>query len=242
MGKQNTSARAPAKTQQNPGGHTTSGTSFPDPHSTSRLRRATTERASVPAPPPLVPTNEEELLTRWPIRSHTTNRSSARATPTPSRTSRTPRRHLPPTFTKSWTPLRVPPPHNSNASPVYSATPTAAAHTEPVNRPSPPRPTRQPAPGADRTEPVQRPIQINIHDPFQAILDAPSGDLDRLVGGPAETKPKGRPRKERVVRVRPHVQKLVRPHVQRSGGSIMPCAGLVLQSRRAGVLACSLVD
>ena len=128
--------------QQNPGGHTTSGTSFPDPHSTSRPRRATAERTSVPAPPPLVPTNEEELLTRWPIRSHTTNRSSARATPTPSRTSRTPRRHLPPTFTKSWTPLRVPPPHNSNASPVYSATtPTAAAHTEPVNRPSAP-PTR----------------------------------------------------------------------------------------------------
>lgn len=242
MGKQNTSARAPAKTQQNPGGHTTS--ELPSPIPTAPVDYEEQLHGELPYPRPrlLVPTNEEELLTRWPIRSHTTNHSSARATPTPSRTSRTPRRHLPPTFTKSWTPLRVPPPHNSNASPVYSATPTAAAHTEPVNRPSPPRPTRQPAPGADRTEPVQRPIQINIHDPFQAILDAPSGDLDRLVGGPAETKPKGRPRKERVVRVRPHVQKLVRPHVQRSGGSIMPCAGLVLQSRRAGVLACSLVD
>lgn len=32
------------------------------------------------------------------------------------------------------------------------------------------------------------------------------------------------------VRVRPHVQKLVRPHVQRSGGSIMPCG--VLSSNR----------
>lgn len=38
------------------------------------------------------------------------------------------------------------------------------------------------------------------------------------------------------VRVQPHVQGRVRPHVQRYGGLIMPCsAARVLQSRRVGV-------
>jgi hypothetical protein len=46
---------------------------------------------------------------------------------------------------------------------------------------------------------------------------------------------RSRSRSPRRVRVRPDVQKLVRPHVQRSGGSIMPCAALVLQSRRVDV-------
>jgi len=118
------------KPQQNPGGHTTSGLPSPIPAAPVDYEEQLHGELPYPRPRLLVPTNEEELLTRWPIRSHTTNRSSARATPTPSQTSRTPRRHLPPTFTKSWTPLRVPPPHNSNASPVYSATPTAAAGSD----------------------------------------------------------------------------------------------------------------
>jgi hypothetical protein len=36
-------------------------------------------------------------------------------------------------------------------------------------------------------DPVEEPVQVNVHDPLQAVLDAPPRDPDRLVGGPAGT-------------------------------------------------------
>jgi hypothetical protein len=37
--------------------------------------------------------------------------------------------------------------------------------------------------------PIKEPIQVDVHDPLQAILDAPPRDPHRPVGGPAGTKP-----------------------------------------------------
>ena len=54
--------------------------------------------------------------------------------------------------------------------------------------------------------PVKEPVQVDVHDPLQAVLDAPPGHLDRLVGGPAGTEPERRPRETRVEDGREHLR------------------------------------
>jgi hypothetical protein len=46
--------------------------------------------------------------------------------------------------------------------------------------------------------PVEKPVQVDVHDPFQAVLDAPPRDPHRLMGGPAGTEPERRPRETRI--------------------------------------------
>ncbi len=46
--------------------------------------------------------------------------------------------------------------------------------------------------------PVEKPVQVDVCDPFQAVLDAPPRDPHRLVGGLAGAEPERRPRETRV--------------------------------------------
>jgi hypothetical protein len=46
--------------------------------------------------------------------------------------------------------------------------------------------------------PVKEPVQVDVSDPFPAVLDARPGSLHRLVGGPAGAEPEGRRRELRV--------------------------------------------
>ena len=54
--------------------------------------------------------------------------------------------------------------------------------------------------------PVKEPVQVDVYDPVQAVLDAPPGHLDRLVGGPAGTEPERRPRETRIEYRREHLR------------------------------------
>ena len=54
--------------------------------------------------------------------------------------------------------------------------------------------------------PVKEPVQVDVRDPLQAVLDAPPGHLDRLVGGPAGTEPERGPGELRVENRREHLR------------------------------------
>ena len=72
---------------------------------------------------------------------------------------------------------------------------------------------------------VEEPVQIKVHDPPVTVLDRPPRDTDRLVSGPAGTKPEGRPGKARVEDGHEHLRdSLLDQAVQhtRHGGFILP--------------------
>ena len=57
-----------------------------------------------------------------------------------------------------------------------------------------------------KLNPVKEPVQVDVHDPLQAVLDAPPRDPDRLMGGPAGTEPERGPGELRVKDRREHLR------------------------------------
>ena len=66
--------------------------------------------------------------------------------------------------------------------------------------------------------PVKEPVQADVHDPLQAVLDAPPRDPDRLVGGPAGTEPERGPGEERVEDRREHLRDRLTDQPVQAGG------------------------
>ncbi len=66
--------------------------------------------------------------------------------------------------------------------------------------------------------PVEEPVQVDVHDPLQAVLDAPPRGPHRLVGGPAGTEPERRPGEERVEDGREHLRDSLTDQPVQAGG------------------------
>src|SRR5438093_492966 len=69
--------------------------------------------------------------------------------------------------------------------------------------------------------PAGEPVQVDVRDPLQAVLDAPPGHLDRLAVGPAGTEPERGPGErpaEGRGRARPGGGRQDRPPVRGPGG------------------------
>ena len=66
--------------------------------------------------------------------------------------------------------------------------------------------------------PVKEPVQVDVHDPFQAVLDAPPRDPHRLVGGLAGTEPERGPGEERIEDRREHLRYCLLDQPVQAGG------------------------
>ena len=73
--------------------------------------------------------------------------------------------------------------------------------------------------------PVKEPVQVDVCDPLQAVLDAPPGHLNRLMGGPVRAEPERGPGEMRVEDRREYLRKgLLNQPVQAGGHPQQPLA------------------